>query len=119
MKNSTSRRPRKKSSPINDFLALSDAGKERVWESVNREIPLRETRPLNASERRLWAKSRKKMGRPIKGKGCKVVSLSVERELLAKADRLAKRKGVTRAAMVAAGLDAVLKEPALLDRPAA
>ena len=55
------------------------------------------------------------MGRPIVGRGSKVISLSVERGLLDRADALAKRKRVTRAALVAAGLRAVLAKPKLLD----
>jgi hypothetical protein len=107
-------------SPIEEFIALPDEEKERIWESFNREIPLSETRPLNAAERKLWAKAKKKMGRPVVGAGSKVISLSVERDLLGRADALAKQNGVTRAAVVAAGLRAVLKRPALLkDRPAA
>jgi hypothetical protein len=35
------------------FSALSDAEKERVWESFNREIPKSEVCPLTAVERRL------------------------------------------------------------------
>jgi len=110
--------PRK--SAIDEFIALPDAEKERIWESYNREIPLSETRPLNAAERKLWAKAKRKKGRHPIGGGCKVISLSVERGLLDRADALAKRKRITRAALVAAGLNAVLKKPKLLDdRPRA
>jgi hypothetical protein len=118
MKQSTSKKSR--NSPIEDFIALPDEEKERIWESFNQEIPPSGFRPLNSGERKIWARAKKKMGRPVKGKGSKVISLSVERELLGKADRLAKKKGVTRASIVAAGLIAVLKRPNLLnDRPAA
>jgi hypothetical protein len=102
-------------SAIEEFIALPDDEKERIWESFNREVPLSETRPLNAAERKLWAKARRKMGRPVVGRGSKVISLSVERGLLDRADALAKRKHVTRAALVAAGLRAVLAKPKLLD----
>ena len=118
MKLSLPKKPRR--SPIEDFIALPDEEKERIWESYNREIPLSETRPLNASERRQWVRIKKKMGRPVKGKGSKVISLSVERELLEKADRFAKKNGMTRAALMAAGLHAVMKRPNLPKRrPAA
>jgi hypothetical protein len=101
-------------SAIDEFIALPDDEKERIWESFNREIPLRETRPLTPADRKLWEKAKQK-GRPTVGRGSKVISLSVERGLLDRADALAKRKGVSRAALVAAGLNAVLAKPKLLD----
>ena len=101
----------RKLSGYEQFAALSDVEKENVWKECDREIPLSETRPLIASERRQWERIKKKMGRPVKGKGSKVISLSVERELLEKADRYAKKNGMTRAALVAAGLHTVMKRP--------
>lgn len=110
---------RKKNSPIQAFIDLPDVEKERIYQSVDHKIPLSETRPLTPAERKVWAKAKKKMGRPLKGaSGVKVISLSVEKDLLARADKLAKSKGVTRASMVAAGLNEVLKKPSLLN-PAA
>ena len=94
--------------PIDSFLALSDAQKERIWESYNREIPLSETRPLTPAERKRWRKAKKRMGRPRVGKGAKVISLSVERGLLERADAYARRTGMSRAQLVARGLENVL-----------
>src|SRR5438309_2088888 len=109
----------KKHSPIQEFIDLPDAEKERIYQSVDREIPFSETRPLTPAQRKLWAQAKKKMGRPLKGtSGVKVISLSVEKGLLARADKLAKAKGVTRASLVAAGINEVLKKPSLVN-PAA
>ncbi len=54
------------------------------------------------------ARAKRKRGRPRIGKGTKVISVSVEKGLLARADRLAKRLRVKRAELVARGLQAVV-----------
>jgi hypothetical protein len=53
-------------------------------------------------------RARRKRGRPRVGLGTATVSLTIERGLLVKADRLAKRLRISRAALVARGLRAVL-----------
>ena len=57
-------------------------------------------------QRDLWrrAKSKKPIGRPRRGKGCQVISLSIERSLLKEADAFARRSGISRAALVERGL---------------
>lgn len=49
-----------------------------------------------------------KRGRPRKGAGVKVIAVSVERNLLARSDALAKHQKISRAALIARGLRAVL-----------
>lgn len=66
--------------------------------------------PLTPSNRRLWESIKRRRGRPKVGKGVKVVSVSIERDLLARADKAAKRAGVSRARLVAAGLRRVLRD---------
>jgi hypothetical protein len=55
-----------------------------------------------------WRRAIRRPGRPMKGRGVKVISVSVERDLLVRCDNLAKRKGITRASIVSRGLRAVL-----------
>jgi metal-responsive CopG/Arc/MetJ family transcriptional regulator len=55
---------------------------------------------------------RKKVGRPKKGAGVKVISLSVEKKLLERADAAARRKGISRAELVATGLELALAKMA-------
>ena len=93
------------------FMALSDAEKEQLWESLNREIPLSETRPLTPAERRLH---NRKPGRPPTGEGAKPVYVTIERGLLRRADAYAKAQGMTRAQLVAKGLTSILPPE---DRP--
>src|SRR4051794_24783455 len=81
-----------------EFKALSDADKERVWQSLNREIPDEELRPLTAAEQKRWARVKRKVGRPKVGKGAVPVSVSLERGLLERVDADARRGGMTRSA---------------------
>jgi hypothetical protein len=74
----------------------------------DQELVVEESRPLNAEERALWAKARRKPGRPKVGRGVRVISVSVERGLLGRSDALAQRLGISRASLVSRGLKAVL-----------
>lgn len=65
-------------------------------------------KPLTGEGRAEWARIKRKRGRPTVGKGAKVVSVSIERRLLERADRLAKQKGISRARLIVRGLRAVL-----------
>ena len=75
-----------------------------------REFVVDEFRPLDAAARRRWAAAKRKRGRPTRGRGAKIISLSVERSLLRKTDALAKRLKLTRARIVELGLRRVLQE---------
>lgn len=65
-------------------------------------------RPLTA-EQRDWFESARRAGRKRTGEGVKVISLSVEKGLLRRADAEAKLEGVSRAQFVAEGLRLRLK----------
>jgi hypothetical protein len=62
----------------------------------------------SAAVRRRWERARRKPGRPRRGKGAKVISVSVERGLLSRSDSLAKNLGLSRASLIERGLKAVL-----------
>jgi hypothetical protein len=101
-----------KLSPIEEFEALSDDEKERVYCSVDRVFSRKEGHPLTREQRKAWAKfqeRRGKRGRPKVGQGAKTVSLTIEGALLKRADALAKREGMSRAQIVARGLELLLK----------
>jgi hypothetical protein len=103
------KRPKKKSA-IEEFIALPDSEKERIYNELEAETPedrLANSRPLNARERRQWRRF-KALGRPKVGKGAKTISLTVEKSLLKQADAYAKRHGISRAKLVAQGLQAVI-----------
>ena len=91
-------------SPIEEFIALPDAEKNRIAAEFDRENVIDTFKPLSPAQRRQWAKAKRKRGRPVVGQGSRIVSLSMELGLLQKADALAKREGLTRAQLVARGL---------------
>ena len=66
------------------------------------------SRPMNAAERGRW-KAAQRRGRPRVGKGAKAVSVTIEAGLLERADRMAKKLGLTRAQLIARGLVEVLR----------
>lgn len=74
----------------------------------DREFVEDEFKPLTPSQRAKWERLQRKPGRPKIGNGVKVISLSVEQNLLARADRLAKKLKISRAQLVRRGLEAVL-----------
>ena len=65
-------------------------------------------RPMTVAERARWQRIKRKPGRPRNGRGAKVISVSVEKDLLKQSDALAKRLGISRAQLVARGLKGML-----------
>src|ERR1041385_7128770 len=59
-------------------------------------------------ERAKWERAVVKRGRPRRGAGATVISVSVERGLLKRADWTARRLGITRSELIARGLRAAL-----------
>lgn len=99
---------KKKIDPLKRFLALSDAEKDaEVAEFDNEEIDMSKWRPLTPAERKRWQRIKRKLnrGRPVVGRGAKVVAVSIERGLLQRADRFAKKRGMKRAELIAQGLE--------------
>ena len=72
------------------------------------EMVIDEFGPAGPAAARRWEKARRKPGRPRRGKGARVISVTVERSLLIESDRLAKSLGVSRAGLIERGLKAVL-----------
>jgi hypothetical protein len=81
---------------------------QAVTAEFEREMVSEEFGPLSTLARSRWKKARRRPGRPRQGQGAKVISVTVEKSLLARSDALAKNMGVTRAGMIARGLKAVL-----------
>ena len=100
-----------KKSNIEKFIALPDSEKDRIVKRLESETPrqrLSRSRPLNTHERQQWRRFKAKMGRPKVGKGAKTISMTVEKDLLDQADAYAKQHGISRAKLVAQGLQAVI-----------
>ena len=106
-------RASKKEMMAEDFIALPDAEKERIYAELDAESPEQRrarSRPLNAIERKQWSALKKKMGRPVIGKGAKAISLTVEKELLGRATVFARQHGMKRAELFARGLKLAMGE---------
>jgi uncharacterized protein (DUF4415 family) len=73
-----------------------------------RELVIDEFGPMTPAARVRWARAKRKPGRPRRGKGATVISVSVERDLLSRSDVLAKDLGLSRAGLIERGLKAVL-----------
>jgi hypothetical protein len=74
----------------------------------DKEMIISKSKPLTAEERAWWERVRRQPGRPRRGRGAKVISVSLEQELLARTDVLAKSLGISRALLIQRGLKAVL-----------
>ena len=81
------------------FDSLPAAEKQRIFDELERSTPERRraesTGPTTAERARLL-RVHKKMGRPKIGKGVRIVSVSVELDLLRQADTYAKHTGMKR-----------------------
>ena len=75
---------------------------------LDQEMVVSRSRALTPAERQRWEQVRRKPGRPRRGAGVRVISVSVERGLLAESDALAHSLGISRAALVERGLRAIL-----------
>jgi predicted exporter len=63
---------------------------------------------LNEEQHARWQRVKRKRGRPTVGQGARVISVSVEKGLLQRADKLAKKLKVTRAGLITKGLESML-----------
>jgi hypothetical protein len=93
------------------FQELSPEEKERVYQEIDRKTPAEiraESRPPTKSERARLERIARKIGRPKIGKGAKVVSISVERDLLKRVDVYAKSVGLNRSELFIAAVRGVV-----------
>jgi hypothetical protein len=99
-----------KKKPAKSFDEMTDAELIALAgdaSDLERDIPLSETKPLTAADRRLWEKA-KARGRPKVGAGAKNVTISIETSRLAKLDASVKAFKTSRSALIAYALDKVL-----------
>jgi hypothetical protein len=97
-------------SPIERFIALSDAEKDAEVAPYESGTDRTKWRPLTPAQRKQWARIKRKSGRPMVGKGAKIVPVSIERGLLKEVDSFARRHKLKRSQMVAQGLRLLMKK---------
>jgi hypothetical protein len=69
-------------------------------------------RPLSAQDRVRDRKAKRKRGRPKVGNGSRRVLITIEASLLERSDAYADQHGLTRSALIARGLEAMLETSA-------
>ena len=90
------------------FTRLNAAELAEATAPYDVEMAVDRFSPLSAKAKARWNRARRKPGRPRRGKGARVISVSVEMGLLARSDALARNLGVSRASLIERGLKAVL-----------
>lgn len=98
----------RKSGVVEKYARLSPGELRRATSELDEDLAGAKSRALPPDERAWGERVRRPPGRPRKGRGAKVISVSVEPNLLAMADALAKKLGISRALLVERGLKAVL-----------
>ncbi len=88
----------------------SQAQFEEMSAEFDREFVADSFGPLSDEAKSRLSRARRKRGRPRIGAGSKAVSVTIEKRLLKRIDRIARRHKTTRARLIARGLKAVLKE---------
>ncbi len=106
-----------KATPTKPYWEMNTAELAEATKEFDTPSPPGRWRPMTPAERARWERAKRKPGRPKVGQGVEVVSLSIERGLLTRADKLAKKLKVSRAKLVSEGLQRVLAEAAARPTP--
>ena len=102
---------KRKMSPAENFERMTDARREAFAKQYDREIPLSQTRPLTVAERKLFKRILNRgRGRPRIGKGAARINITIEKGLLGRVNAFSKRQKISRARMIAKGLELVMKK---------
>lgn len=100
---------KKPSKPTKPYWEMTTDELAEATKQFDEEFVIDQSRPLTPAEHVKWERlKRATPGRPKVGEGVQVVSVSIEKQLLRSADRLAKRRKVSRASLIAEGLRALL-----------
>ncbi|SRR5258706_9144508 len=102
---------KKKMSLAEEFKHMTDAERAAFAKQYDREIPLSETRPLTIAEQTLFKRIlRRGRGRPRIGKGAARINITIEKGLLGRVNAFSKKQKISRARMIAKGLELVMKK---------
>ena len=67
-----------------------------------------EGKPLTARQRAQLRRAKRRVGRPIVGKGAERVTITMERDLLRQADKFARQTKMSRSELIARGIRVVI-----------
>jgi len=99
-----------KASAAKPYWEMTTAELREATAEFDREFVGETFGPPTPAQQARFQRAKRKRGRPPVGLGSKTISVTVEKRLLAKADRLAKKLHLPRAALIARGLQAVVTE---------
>jgi hypothetical protein len=99
---------KKKKSVVGKYARMTAEALRSETAEFDKDMVVSKSKPLTPEERAWWARVRRRPGRPRRGRGAKVISVSLEQQLLARSDALAKNLGISRALLIERGLKAVL-----------
>jgi len=98
--------PRKKTRPI---AKMTTRELDAMVAEFDREYAADSFGPMDSKAKARLCRAKGKRGRPRVGAGSQMVSVTIEKRLLKKVDRLAKRLGVSRAKLIAVGLLKIMR----------
>jgi hypothetical protein len=99
-----------------EFDALSEADKDKVWKYYDRKIPLSEMPTLTRAERAQFERAigrRPRPGRPKIGQSSKVVYMTLQKGFLQRVDAYAAKHKLKRAELIVQGLRKVTQAQSL------
>jgi hypothetical protein len=98
----------KKRKSAKDYEAMDAETLAKHTAEFDREFVADTFSPMTAKGGARWHAAQPKPGRPRRGKGAQAIAVTVERDLLARCDALARKLRITRAGLIARGIRAVL-----------
>lgn len=104
------KKTRSKKTDAKPVTKLTEAELEKMSAEFDGEFVADTFGPPTSEAKARLRRAKRKPGRPRIGAGSKAIAVTVEKTLLRKVDQMAKRRGTTRAKLIARGLKAVLKE---------
>jgi hypothetical protein len=104
-----SRKTRGKSPTAKPYWEMTTAELREATKEFDQEFIGDTFGPPTPEQRARFERARKR-GRPRVGQGSKTIAVTVEKQLLAKTDRMAKKLNLPRAVLIARGLQAVVSE---------
>ncbi|MBI4583130.1 MAG: hypothetical protein HY717_03810 [Planctomycetes bacterium] len=90
------------------YSKMSAAALDEEVTKFEQEFIADQATPLPPSLKAKLKRARRKRGRPRIGKGSKRILVTVERDLLRRSDAFAKKKKLSRAQLIARGLEPIL-----------
>ena len=94
--------------PIEEFIALPDAEKDRIAAEFDREFIADDFRPLTAAERRSWRRAQRCGPDADRKDAERRVTIRIERSLLKQIDDYARAHGLKRSEFLAHSAKAVM-----------